>query len=277
MKKIILGIVSILMIFSCDVIQDQVVTEQVDVSFGVALPNSNSRNLTVLRAPTVNYTLMNGTAVYMSAANIPLINDQGVFKLNIKLEKNANYKFSQFSVYDEGNSVYLLDTNNTVNIEGFTVDAAGVVTPNPTQVYLTSQLPDEYTDNNSQAAGLTIVEDLFKADNLTLKVSIPAGLTVDVLHYKSDGTISNTVAVKDGDIYDMDSSSIWGFYTENSANTNNDVTIYSRYEVGHWAEYLCADSFAFRIKDNNSSKIYYVYFNSAKYNMKEVIFTNFIN
>lgn len=287
MKKIILGLIITLAIFSCNVAQNNVTTDKVDVSFGVSLPTSSSRNLNALVNPIVDYTILEGSATYMSADNIPLTNNKGVFTLEATLRTGANYKFSQFTVKDEGTVIYTLDSENTENTTGFTVDTTGAVTPNPAEVYLNYQLPDEYSDYNANSTGLTLVEDFFTAENLTFKVKIPVGLQVSVKHYNGGSThvgqdyipSSKIVTLEDGDIYDMDTRHKFG--TTNTAN-DNDITTFMFYA---WndpyyyndpryksTEYQNGgdDRFTFVITDGN--KKYEINFTSADYNMKEVIF-----
>lgn len=287
MKKIILGIITILTIFSCDVAQDKVVSDKVDVSFGVALPQSNSRNLSALTNPTVDFTIVEGTTVYMSAADIPLTNDNGVFKLNTTLRKGSSYTFTQFTVKDGSTTAYLLDETHTINTTGFTVDAAGVVTPNPAQVYLNNQLPDEYTDKTSQRSGLTLVEDFFTAENLTFKVQFPTTVSIAFQHAKPgysnlftslSGTNSNIIsyALTSGDIVDLDArevvdNSLVPAYNSHDGENDDLATTYtySGYNTGE------LDYFRFQITEGTQT--YYIYFDSTTYNKKEVFFTTMGN
>lgn len=278
MKKIILGMISILIIFSCDVAQDQITTDTVDVSFGVALPGSNSRNLNVLTNPTVNFTIEEGTTVYMSASNIPLTNDMGVFKLNTKLGKNSNYKFTNFTVKDGTKVIYILDSANTTNTTGFSVDANGIVDPNPAQVYLSYQLSDEYTDKTTQGTSLTLVEDFFTAENLTFKVKIPTGLTVKLNQIRNSYYGNMTWNLTDGDIFDMDAQQIGNGESTLDGNSDNNVTTreiwesYSSLPGGYYTtETRGEDKYYFEVKEG--SQTYNIYFTSTTYNKKEVIFT----
>lgn len=276
MKNIILGLITILAIFSCDVAQDQATEDKVNVSFGVSLPKAGSRNLNTITSPTVNYTVMEGTAVYMTGENIPLTKDMDSFKLDIALRKGLNYRFTEFTVKNGTTSVYALDTSNTINTTGFSVNASGTVTPNPTEVYLNYQLPDEYTDKDAQSTRLILVEDFFTAEDLTFRVNIPTGITITLCQQKPNGSTFKSTSLQDKDIFDMDSSTVSNGEGGYNYNSDGDVTTYHRYissSGGYWrGESGGADQYYFYIRNDNKS--YRLYFKSSDYNKKEIDFAN---
>lgn len=250
MKKILLSLIALAMLASCEQgVMDQDVNGDT-VSISLNIPGT--RNLAALTNPTVDYTIYKGTERYLVADNIPLTNTAGKYTVDINLAKSATYKFTEFTVKEGTSTVYILNPEVASNNAGFTVAADGTTNVAPT-VHLAYQIGDGYTPESSGA--LTVVTDYTEgsAVDLTFKVSIPVGTTVEV-DQKSSATSwgGHFIKLNDGDVYDMDTDSL-----------------YDPSRAGDGVPY---EGFKFVIKTADN-RIYTQYFTAADYNKKEVIFS----
>lgn len=277
MKKILSCLLTAFILLSCEIDQSQEIKDKVDVSFGIAMSNTGSRSFSALVNPKIAYTIKTGTEIYMSAENVPVIETAGVYTVEISLEAGATYEFTQFTVKDDINTqVYILDEVKTTS---FVVDAAGVVTPNPAQIYLKYQLKDEFTDTLEDLKGFVFVDDFKLAENLTFKVEIPAGLTVSVEHAGSFGTdwskIDAPILLNNEDIFDMDTRTIAGATTVSNDDSAITYAFYNTSDATYYSATTgVTDNFRFKITKGSGADMstYYIYFNSAKYNKKRIKF-----
>lgn len=255
MKKIILCSIAFLALVSCN--QDVTDHENVNVSFGVALPGTGSRNLATLTNPTVNYTIYKDTATYITATNVKLDSNNGSYFINVSLEKGATYSFNKFDVFEGTTPIYKLNPAS----DSFTVDTNGVVTPNPVKILLAYQKGDGYGSNGQGIFTINTDYAEGSAVNLTFKASIPAGVEVFVDTKTAYGWTERYVQVYDGDVYDMDTRAIY------DPLVPGDNTVLTG---GSLATDTIRDGFRFTIKKGTSE--YTMTFTSTKYNKQLVSF-----
>lgn len=260
MRKIILYCFAILALVSCNVAQQEV-ENTVKVSFGVDIPTNKSRDISAISTPTVNYTLNKGTETYQTANNVPLITNGSNYSFELLLVPESTYSFTQFDVYDGSTLMYSLDSTKTS--ESFSVDTAGVITPNPAKIFLMYQIGDGFPDVTPGIGIMNVNTDYQTLRNLTFKVTVPTGVTVTVQHKLNNTNWSSDLIYKtdlpNGAVYDMDTRALQDYLIEADDNVAT---------VGGTLN--ASDEFRFFVKKGPRESI--IYFKSADFNQKDIIF-----
>lgn len=275
MKKIILCLVALVALFSCEQgIMDQTVENEDTVKISLNIPNTGSRNLANLTNPTVYYSITRDGVLYKTGSDIALDGINGVYTLDISLTAGSTYVFTKFNVLDGTTRVYELNSNNTANQAGFNIAADGSFTS--ATVFLKYMIGDGYTDRS--AGNFTINTDYNEgsAEELTFKVTIPDGLTVRVeqLYYAPTDVYKRlddmTDTLTDGCVVDMDAFEIYDPYNT-EANLDNDGLISTRETAGNAYNTGHDDKYRFTVTEGTQS--YSIYYTSAELNKNNIIFS----
>lgn len=180
------------------------------VTSKIRLVDADRSIISGLNSLSIDYILEKDNGDYATITDFILNEDGGSYNLSLDLLSGATYVFTLFKISTDNGLEYILDDDSTLNAQGFTISADGLITPSP-KLYLKKVSGVEY--------------DLLDYENIDISIELdessqlgPTELTFRVSSNVVDATFeifkysvywrSGGILIQN-DIFDMDTGQIF--------------------------------------------------------------------
>lgn len=171
----------LIVLLSCQVSHDKPMFEN-----SIELINIDRTVISGLTDPRINFTLLKDDEDFLTVTDGVLDSSGTGYSFSLNLLSGANYRFSDFTITEGSEIVYILDTDSQVTIDGFSISTDGVFSTTPT-VTLKRVYGMEYDALDYSMLSVDVITDesmLIDTPELTFKVSsnVP-GATFTIYKY----------------------------------------------------------------------------------------------
>ncbi len=265
MKRVLLLMV-IFFTFGCNIFESESNSDVAETDMKKV--NINFSEITGLLSPTVDYDLkmlIGGRYEdYEEKDGTNLTEGDETYVLNLNLKKGHSYKFAEFTIKENSSEVYTIDTNNTSNIGGFTINSDGTTDPATIKIYLLKV--DPYNDDPVVDVDITVETDEMPVVDLTFKITLnnTSNPILQVFRWKTQGEPDawekEVEKHSSSVIYDMDTDAEYVVTEEDNGDLSHSF-YKDEYKI------VACDSIS---ETSMETKIYYD--TSANLNGKNIIF-----
>lgn len=196
----ILILLFVVLLLSC-----QVSNENLSFENSVKLINIDRSVISGLTDPRIHFTLLKDEEDFLIVSDGELQSSAEGYSFSLNLLSGALYRFSEFTITEGSESVYILDTDSQITVDGFSISPDGVFSTTPT-VSLKRVYGMVYDELDYSMLSVDIVTDesmLIETPELTFKVSsnVP-GATFTIYKYTIYWVTGPTL--EQNEIFDMD-------------------------------------------------------------------------
>lgn len=188
----------------------QVTHEEEGMEKSVDLINIDRAIISGLTDPKIHYTMLKDEEDYITVTDEVLDSSGAGYSFTLNLLSGATYRFSDFTITEGSEIIYILDTESQVTMDGFSISTDGVFSTTPT-VTLKRVYGMVYDPLDYSTTSVDIITDesmLIDTPELTFKVSSNVvGATFTIYKYTIYWVTGPTL--NQNEIFDMDTGEIY--------------------------------------------------------------------